>query len=296
MSPNTYKVIVVDDEDNIKDLIKELLTLKGHKCFTASNGKEALEKLSSDNFDSAIIDIVMPEMDGITLTKEILKKYPDIAIMVMTGFADYTAKEALDSGASDFINKPFNPNEFLMRFYKMMHTHILIRQAMRDPLTGALNRRQFNIELYKEIQRSKRYKHDLSMIIFDVDRFKEINDSFGHQTGDYVLQEIGKIVRENIRLMDVFARYGGDEFVILMPEANIHGAIHLAGKLKKSIEEHEFQCTKKVSCSFGVSQYYEDESEDDFIKRADKALYEAKNGGRNRIVASSINYSHNKNN
>lgn len=290
MSPDKYNVIVVDDEDNIKNLIKELLTLKGHKCFTASNGKEALEKLSSDNYDSAIIDIVLPEMDGITLTKEILKKHPDMAIMVMTGFADYTAKDALDCGASDFINKPFSPNEFLMRFYKMMHTHTLIRQAMRDPLTGALNRRQFNIEFYKEIQRSKRYKHALSIIIFDIDQFKEINDSFGHQTGDHVLQEIGKIVRENIRLMDVFARYGGDEFVILMPEANIHGAIHLAEKLKKSIDEHEFQCIKKVSCSFGVSQYYEGDSEDDFIKRADKALYEAKNGGRNRVVANSINY------
>lgn len=283
MKQPSYNILIVDDEDAIKNVLASILSLKGHKCSTASDGIEALSMLADNGYDVMIVDIVMPNMDGITLTKEALKINPEMPIMVMTGFAEHSANEAMEAGAWDFISKPFSSNEFLLRFYKMMHNYEIIRLAIRDPLSGVFNRKKFYSELTKEIKRAERYGHNIALVMFDIDWFKEINDKYGHQTGDHVLQEIVKIVETNIRKTDVFCRYGGDEFVILMPETNIDGATHLAEKLKKSIEQHEFEQIKNITCSFGVSEYIEKEGEDSFIKRVDTALYNAKNSGRNSV-------------
>lgn len=119
-----YKVLVVDDEAMTRDLISSILSSKGHKCVTASDGVEALDKAGKDTFDAVITDIVMPNMDGITLTKELLKRNPSIPVMVITGFTDeHYYEESVNAGATDFINKPFSIAEFLARFHRMMRDH-----------------------------------------------------------------------------------------------------------------------------------------------------------------------------
>jgi len=126
MAGECYKVLVVDDESSIRDIICETLALKGHQGFHAANGTEALEKFSSENFDAAVIDVSMPQMDGITLTREILKQKPEFPIMIMTGFKDAKInthpvdEEAISAGAIDFLEKPFIIEVFWLRFYKMM--------------------------------------------------------------------------------------------------------------------------------------------------------------------------------
>ncbi|KWT82511.1 GGDEF domain-containing response regulator [Candidatus Magnetominusculus xianensis] len=157
--------------------------------------------------------------------------------------------------------------------------------ATKDALTNIFNRKKFEDELKKEIERSLRYNNYLSLIIFDIDHFKSVNDTYGHPTGDYVLKEITKLVTENIRKYDIFARYGGEEFVILTPETNLAGAKDLAEKIREIIQDSVFKEVGKVTCSFGVSEYVKQEDPAGFIKKADYALYIAKNKGRNRVKA-----------
>ncbi|WP_457640738.1 GGDEF domain-containing protein [Persephonella sp.] len=152
-----------------------------------------------------------------------------------------------------------------------------------DPLTGIYNKSKFNQLLQLELERSKRYGRPLSLILFDIDYFKKINDTYGHQAGDYVLKTLAQIVSSNIRATDYFARWGGEEFVILAPETDIEGAQILAEKIRKTIEEYPFDTVGKVTSSFGVTEASLKDTPDSFVKRADVALYKAKDRGRNRV-------------
>jgi len=158
-------------------------------------------------------------------------------------------------------------------------------QATVDNLTGAFNRRKFHESLEFTMEFSKRYKDDLSIIYFDIDHFKQVNDNFGHKAGDSVLVELSALIKNNLRKTDVFARWGGEEFIILAPKTSLKNAGKLAEKLRKEIEKFTFQYVKKVTCSFGVSVFDKNEDGDTFINRSDKALYIAKESGRNRVVA-----------
>ncbi len=283
-SSNKYKVLIVDDDSMLADMLGVVLSLEGHKCEVAHNGVEALDTIYKKSFDAVITDIMMPEMDGITLTKKITQLYPDLPIMVMTALIDeYSANDAVDAGASDFINKPFSNRELSLRFNMMMYNYEILCHALRDPLTNTFNRRKFSRELKKEIGRVLRYERPLSLIMLDIDFFKQINDKYGHQAGDYVLQEITRLVNKYVRKTDVLARYGGEEFVVLMPETDINGAKYLAEKLRHIIEIHNFENIEQITCSFGVAEYSSSEDEYDFIRRVDMALYAAKNGGRNKV-------------
>lgn len=157
-------------------------------------------------------------------------------------------------------------------------------KASHDPLTKIFNRRKFDETLNHFVNVSKRYKNDLSMIYFDIDHFKKINDSFGHQAGDSVLIELSELVQSKIRDADIFARWGGEEFAILSPETNFDNTIQAAEKIRKEIKNFEFKHVKSVTCSFGVTHLKEKDDIDSFIKRVDKALYQAKETGRNKVV------------
>ena len=162
---------------------------------------------------------------------------------------------------------------------------ILKIQATIDPLTKIYNRGYFNECLQKEIDRCERYGSALSLIIFDIDKFKRVNDTFGHISGDEVLKGLSRICETSIRSSDILARWGGEEFVILAPENDKESSFILAEKLRKCIEEHSFPIDSQITCSFGVTQYIGKEGTTQFTNRADKALYEAKQEGRNQVVS-----------
>ncbi|KJU81651.1 response regulator receiver modulated metal dependent phosphohydrolase [Candidatus Magnetobacterium bavaricum] len=155
--------------------------------------------------------------------------------------------------------------------------------ACTDPLTSIYNRKKFKDELKKEVERVVRYKGHLAIIMFDIDHFKQVNDRYGHQVGDSVLQELTALVDVHIRSMDVFARYGGEEFIILAPGTNIEGASKLAEKLREIIDTYPFNHVEHVTCSFGVSEYVTGDSTYILIQKADYALYISKDKGRNRV-------------
>lgn len=156
-------------------------------------------------------------------------------------------------------------------------------QAVTDPLTGIYNRGYFNKRLEKELQRTRRYQRDLALVIFDIDHFKRINDSLGHLAGDAVLKELTALVTQNIRTSDVFARWGGEEFAVLLPENRPEQALFFARKIRAEIQGHLFSIGTRVTCSFGVASFAPDDDVDDLVNRADTALYEVKRSGRNAV-------------
>ena len=161
----------------------------------------------------------------------------------------------------------------------------LKRLATTDHLTSASNRRQFEEAIGRDIQRAARYaKEVLSVIIFDIDRFKKINDTFGHPVGDEVLRTIARIVRDNIRVTDMFARIGGEEFTVSTPRTELAGAQFVAEKLREAIQAHTFETVGAVTIGVGVAELKQDEDIEAFVGRADGAMYEAKESGRNRVI------------
>lgn len=166
-------------------------------------------------------------------------------------------------------------------------SNILEYQASHDKLTGLFNRNKFDEIFAKEIKRTKRYKNELSVIIFDIDNFKMVNDTYGHQIGDEVLKEISKIALDNVREQDITTRWGGEEFFILLPQTNLSGAVIVANKIKTSTQNHIFtEKSLKITASFGVTQFcIENDDEKTIITRADELLYEAKRSGKNKVMS-----------
>lgn len=158
----------------------------------------------------------------------------------------------------------------------------LKRQARIDPLTSIYNRRKFNEVLSYELKRDERYPRGLSLLLCDLDNFKAINDNYGHNTGDEVLKSFARMVVDSIRVSDTFARWGGEEFVLLLPETGFETAIQIAEKIRQKTENTVFSKVAKITVSFGITQHLDGDSEDTLLKRADEALYKAKENGRNR--------------
>ena len=159
----------------------------------------------------------------------------------------------------------------------------LEKTATTDKLTQAYNRTKFHEVIKIEFERAKRYNHRVSMIMFDIDHFKKINDTYGHAAGDYVLQTLTQIVLENLREIDYLVRWGGEEFVVIAPETDVEKAAVLAERIRKAIEGYRFDQAGTITISLGVTQYGKNDTEDSFIKRADDAMYAAKGKGRNRV-------------
>ena len=166
-------------------------------------------------------------------------------------------------------------------------SNILEYQASHDKLTGLFNRNKFDEIFAKEIKRTKRYKNELSVIIFDIDNFKMVNDTYGHQIGDEVLKEISKIALDSVREQDITTRWGGEEFFILLPQTNLSGAVIVANKIRTSTQNHIFtEKSLKITASFGVAQFcIENDDEKTIITRADELLYEAKRSGKNKVMS-----------
>ena len=166
-------------------------------------------------------------------------------------------------------------------------SNLLEYQASHDKLTGLFNRNRFDEIYTKEIKRTKRYNNELSIIIFDIDDFKMVNDTYGHQIGDEVLKEISKIALDNVREQDITTRWGGEEFFILLPQTNLSGAVIVANKIRTSTQNHIFtEKSLKITASFGVTQFcIENDDEKTIITRADELLYEAKRSGKNKVMS-----------
>jgi len=283
-----YKILVVDDEEPIRKLIVSMLSRKGHQCLTATNGREALDKMMETRVDALITDIVMPEMDGITLAKELSKHDQNLPVIVMTGHADgNSAETAFTSGAREFIKKPFSVSEFLIRFDKMMRDHRgeeeLLALSLTDELTGLYNRRRLFVLTEQYLKLSARTKKKLLLLFIDMDNLKWINDHYGHNEGDQALIALANILKKTFRESDIVARIGGDEFVVLLESTDENAEIVLT-RLDENIKDHNAKRSRcyNLSISVGTTQFDPEHpvSIDELLSKADALMYAQKRGKR----------------
>ncbi len=292
--PTDLKFLVVDDEAPVREALKEYLEGAGYTCEVAANGKEALQKISSDGpFTIIITDIVMPEMDGLSLIREVKKNWPEIDLIAVTGHAkNIKYIDVIKAGASDFIRKPFDLDELEAKITRLLKERKLREQlramTIRDPLTGIFNRRFFEEKLPEECHRAWRQNYPLHLVMFDIDHFKQYNDSYGHQAGDELLRRFANIILSSTRrYVDLPFRYGGDEFALLIPHCNTPSVCKVVSRILNRYQAEGFEPT---TLSAGIARFVRHEEAllskdvDDLIFRADEALYEAKKRGGNRLV------------
>jgi diguanylate cyclase (GGDEF)-like protein len=284
MESTHYKILVVDDDEPMRKLIVSLLSPRGHQCVTANNGREALDKIMETKFDALITDIAMPEMDGITLTKELSKHYQNIPVMVMTGYTEeYSAETVIASGAREFIKKPFSISEFPIRFDIMMRDHkveeALLALSLTDELTGLYNRRRFFVLTEQYMKLSVRTKKKLLLLFIDMDNLKWINDHHGHNQGDQALIDLANILKKTFRESDIVARIGGDEFVVLSESTDENGEIVLT-RLYENVKDHNAKTSRcyALSISVGTTQFDPKYpiSIDELLSKADALMYAQK--------------------
>jgi len=389
------KILVVDDDPNLRKTLCDILRIKGYDTVAAATGAEAVAAAGQDTFSLALIDLMLPDMQGLDVMARIKAISPLTEAIILTGHASMdTAIEATRQGAYSYLLKPYQMDELLrniqhgverqqaqeeiirlasfprlhpdpvieldsvgvvtyvnpaaeklfpdlgelglahpllnglagtipdllengrheeigyeaevdgatyelhvydvrdanlFRIYVMDITqrkkneaeiHLL---ATTDTLTGIANRREFSRVAEAEMDRAKRYGTPLSLLMYDLDHFKRVNDTFGHDTGDDVLRAVTEVVTANIRAVDVAARWGGEEFLVLMPQSDLAAARGASEKLRQVIEQHRFDKVGTVTVSFGVTQFVPQDDLNVLLKRVDDALYRAKENGRNRV-------------
>jgi len=291
-------VLIVDDDLSVRNTMDEYIASAGFSTLAASSAEEALELIKKNNFAVVITDIRLPGLGGLELTK-VIKQKNGCDVIVVTGYSDdYSYEEAINIGASDFVIKPVRLEELLLRLRRVLNERQLSTERTRmmqklqklattDGLTKLYNSRSFYSQLELEVDRYNRYKHPLSLLLLDIDNFKEFNDNFGHLEGDKVLVRFSQIIKSCLRTNDSAYRYGGEEFTVILPETNGDEAKTVAQRIRSSLETEKFKPipdkNAKITISIGVTQYFPKEELSAFIRRADKAMYLSKKNGRNRV-------------
>lgn len=297
-------VLIIDDSVTVREQI--IRTLEVFNLFTryyeAEDGLEGFKKLLSSPVDIILCDLEMPRIDGFKFLS-MLKSRPDLQdlpVLILTGMNDRERKiKGLEQGASDYITKPFDPEELVARVKVHLKikklqdelkrsNELLLELSNTDHLTGLFNRRYLMEALDKEVQRNTRKGGNLSLIMLDIDLFKQVNDNFGHLQGDIVLQKVAVQLQKELRSYDCAARYGGEEFVAILPDSSLKEAIFVADRIRMSVQNTMFNeplAKLNLTVSLGVSSFSPEHTStvDRFIKEADDALYRAKTKGRNRV-------------
>ncbi|NPA12242.1 MAG: diguanylate cyclase [Epsilonproteobacteria bacterium] len=275
------KALIAEDSKIIRKFEESVLQKIGLHTFCAENGKEALEIFEKEDIDIVITDLAMPVMDGEELIFRLRKKrkMTDLPIMVISGESDDKFVRILKFGANDYLKKPFIKEEMIIRVNNLLEIYDNMRtfktKAQLDPLTGAYNR----VFLENTIENLFNIHSKKSVAMMDIDHFKKINDTYGHQTGDEVLKHFVQIIKKSIRKSDYLVRYGGEEFLIFMPNTNKLEAFVVVEKIRN----HLTPCGQvKYTFSCGIAD--EGDTLAEMIKIADERLYKAKREGRDRIV------------
>jgi two-component system, cell cycle response regulator len=291
-------ILIVDDDLSILDTVHEFIQMSGYDACVAASAEEALGVLSATPIEVVITDIMLPGMDGLELTDRIKRTW-DIDVIVMTGYStEYSYAEAISKGASDFVFKPVRFEELLLRLKRVLKERRLTQERLHmmeelkklsitDGLTQLYNSRYFYSQIKGEIERFKRYGHKLSMLLLDIDHFKDYNDTHGHLEGDKILVRIGRIIKSCLRKMDTAYRYGGEEFTIILPGTPGEEAKTVAERLRTAVAAEDFtggdHPGSRITISIGVTQYCHDEPVSSFVQRADQAMYHSKQSGRNKV-------------
>ncbi len=280
------RIFVIDDEDDLLHLLQKRLVFSGFEVFVSNSGENIADKIRAVDPDLVILDIMLPGQNGFqikdTLNQSLdLAHVPVIFLSVKNSVVDKV--QGLHLGVEDYVTKPFEYEELLARIEGVIRRHeYYIDAAMKDGLLGIYNVAFFNKEINVFFDIAKRYNSIFSLVVIDLDGFKKINDTYGHRAGDFILKQFCQVASQMLRRADIFMRYGGDEFVIIMPETNSLQAQKALEKISEFINQKTFyfEETKtdlKFSISVGIAEYSENLNNwQDLFNLADKRLYEEK--------------------
>jgi two-component system, cell cycle response regulator len=304
------RILIVDDHEDNVELLRARLESWGYRTVSAMDGPTALQLVEASPPDLILLDVMMPVMGGIEVARRVKGNpaLPFIPIFMQTAL-DATEKKVvgLEAGADDFITKPIDFAELKARLTSMLRIKRLQEEleqrerelmdankrlqymSQTDALTGLDNRRHLEERIDEMFQHARRMNEPFSCVMVDLDRFKSVNDTYGHQAGDAVLKQCADILRHEAREIDRTGRFGGEEFMLLLPGAQIEDAATFAERVRKHIEEHTFSfdgTSIQRTASLGVSSWPHERIAncDELVRAADEALYVAKETGRNRVV------------
>lgn len=283
------KILIIDDNNENIKVAANFIKSNEVIIWTAKQGKIGVELAKLKKPDIILLDVQMPEMDGFEVCGKLKEdsETKNIPIIFMTARNDdESIEKAFEAGAVDYIIKPIRKSEIIAR----VKTHLTLAQTIKnleiaaytDGLTKLYNHKKIFECLELEIQRERRYKNKMSIMMLDIDYFKKVNDVYGHPKGDFVLKKIAEVILTTIRDIDVAGRYGGEEFLIIFPGVVKKEALIGAERLRKNIEETIFDDEIHITVSGGLAEYGS-ETTLELIEEADKNLYNAKSKGRNRI-------------
>jgi diguanylate cyclase (GGDEF)-like protein len=304
------KILVVDDhEDNI-ELLRARLEARGYEVFGANDGQAALEQVDKVCPDLILLDVMMPKMDGMEVVRRLKANanLPFIPVIMQTALDSTENKvEGLDAGADDYITKPINFAELEARVNSLLRIKSLqsalaarekelselnmrLRQiSLTDGLTQVENRRSLEERLHDMWQHSLRLHEPIAIVMCDIDKFKSVNDTYGHQAGDAVLKEFAQCLKAEAREIDRVGRYGGEEFLLILPGTVLDAAVTFAERLREKVEKHTFKYAggtlrRTMSCGVAGAPHPRVKDQEALLRAADDALYVAKETGRNRVV------------
>jgi diguanylate cyclase (GGDEF)-like protein len=291
-------VLVADDDEAVRKIIRSQLEWKGHQVIEACDGREAIDLARRHEIDLALIDVNMPGVDGYQVLKELKatfedRYFPVVLVTARTAASDVAT--AMDLGAHDYLRKPVEPVELLARVQaavEVKRLHDDLRRQNRelalanrtDPLTGIYNRRRMEEELMMLASAAHRHHTPLAALVVDIDQFKVVNDARGHVAGDAVLRRVAEGVRLSVRTEDVVGRWGGDEFLVLLPSTDSNAALMLAERIRNRLatEGGNGDDIPRVTVSIGCAAGCDSEGLD-LVRAADMAMYRAKAEGRDRV-------------
>ena len=296
---NKTKILIVDDSDINRYVLESMLT--NFEVLEASNDAEMYDILNVHNVDLILLDVMMPKKNGHEIAIELSEttKYCDIPIIFVS--AKDTAEDILqgfESGGFDYVTKPVDEIILKARINSVLkHSkkeQTLEKQAITDPLTGIYNRRYFFERARQDWDLVIRHSRLMTVCMIDIDHFKNVNDQYGHDIGDFILVEISKLLHENLRLSDLLARYGGEEFIIMFSGYTKEEAFLACMRIRQSINQHVFEMNGqriKLTLTYGLADMSDlkgkgalnSQSLDTLIKIADQRLYHGKQSGRNMI-------------
>jgi diguanylate cyclase (GGDEF)-like protein len=311
-NPTDFLVLVVDDAATNLQVVGEMLDLAGYGTTYATSGEQALQRLTTLTPDLILLDLMMPDLSGIEVCEKLQAQpqWQDIPVIFLTASNQKTHLiDAFAKGAVDYVTKPFEPVELLAR----VKVHLELKQtrdtllktleqlhrlATTDALTGVANRRLLFELGHKMLGATQRHNQPLSLLMIDIDHFKQINDTYGHPVGDQVLQKLVEALQENLRQEDLLGRLGGEEFTAILPLTDLDSAHAVAERCRQQVAALDIQpallqhSSIHITISIGVAaRCAQDTTIDSLISRADHALYEAKRQGRNQVVGQAISLS-----
>jgi len=305
------RILVIDDEPASAELARDWYAARSVEIIACNRGEQGLEIARGGDIDVILLDLRMPGMNGIEVAQSLRadSRTRTIPIILLTACRDVESKvEAFRVGADDYVIKPFAVEELNARIDTILSkreclvglesqvedlessNHQLEQLLMVDEKTGLYNFREFQRRLREEWQRAERYSVPLSVVFFDLDHFKRVNDTLGHQAGDRVLKEFAMLATGGARANDIAARYGGEEFAIILPHTDGIMATRVAERIRRAVQEFVFDEAEspiRITVSAGVATLTskrEVATVDDLVRAADAALYEAKDQGRNRVI------------